>query len=63
MQCLQYIFYSLLKLQKHLVYVKGHQNNPQTPRILTRRDHGPGFEIHGSATVLDLEARIIFLSR
>ena len=30
-------------------YVKGHRNNPQTPRILPRRDHAPGFEIPGSA--------------
>ena len=37
-------------------YVKGHQNNPQIPRILPRRDHAPGFEIPGSATVLDLKA-------
>ena len=31
-------------------YVKGHQNNPQTPRILPRRDHAPGFDIPGSAS-------------
>ena len=37
-------------------YVKGHQNNLQTPRILPRRDHAPGFEIPGSATVLDFKA-------
>ena len=37
-------------------YVKGHQNNLQTPRILPRRDHDPGFEIPGSATVQDLKA-------
>ena len=30
MQCLQYLFYSLLSLQKHRVCVKGHQNNLQT---------------------------------
>ena len=34
----------------------GHQNNPQTPRILPRWDHAHGFEIPGSATVLDLKA-------
>ena len=27
MQCLQYVFYSLLSLQKHSVCVKTHQNN------------------------------------
>ena len=37
-------------------YVKGHQNNLKTQRILPRRDHAPGFEIPGSATVLDLKA-------
>ena len=36
-------------------YVKGNQNNLQTPRILTRRDHAPGFKIPESATVLDLK--------
>ena len=36
MQSLQYVFYSLFSLQTHSlrVYKKGHQNNPQTPRIL-----------------------------
>ena len=38
-------------------YGKGHQNNPQTPRILPRRDNAPGFEIPGSAPVEDLKAR------
>ena len=37
-------------------YVKGHQNNLQTPRILPRRDHALGFEIPGPATILDLKA-------
>ena len=41
---------------KTFVYVKGHQNNPHTPRILPRRDYAPGLEISGSATVLDLKA-------
>ena len=27
----------------------------KTPRILTRRDHAPGFKIPESATVLDLK--------
>ena len=34
----------------------GHQNNLKTPRILPRREHAPGFEIPGSATVSDLKA-------
>ena len=34
MQCLQYVFYSLLSLQKHRVCVKGHQNNLQTSKII-----------------------------
>ena len=33
-----------------MVYVKGHLNNPKTPRILQLRDHAPGFEIPGNAT-------------
>lgn len=33
-QCLQYVSYSPLSLQRHGVYVNGHQNNSQTPRIL-----------------------------
>ena len=33
-----------------MVYVKGHQNNPQTPRILPCLDRAPRFEIPGSAT-------------
>ena len=37
-------------------YVMGHQNNLKTPRILPRREHAPGFEIPGSATVSDLKA-------
>ena len=32
---------------------EGASNNPQTPRILPRRDHAPVLEIPGSATVLD----------
>ena len=28
MQCLRYAFHSLLSLQEHSAYVKGHQNNP-----------------------------------
>ena len=36
--------------------MKGHQNNPQTPRNLPRWDHAPGYEIPGFATVLDLKA-------
>ena len=32
--------------QKHSVYVKGHQNNSQTTRILPRRDRAPSFEIN-----------------
>lgn len=30
---------------KHNVYGKGHQNIPQTSRILPRRDHAQGLEI------------------
>ena len=33
-QCLQYVFHSLLSLQKHRVWVKGNQNNRHTTRIL-----------------------------
>ena len=36
--------------------MKGHQNKPETPRILPRRDHVLCFEIPESATVLDLKA-------
>ena len=36
MQCLQYVFYSLISLQKDRVYVKGHQNNLQTSKIIPR---------------------------
>ena len=36
MLCLQYLFYSLRLLQKHRVWVKGHQNNSQTRRNLLR---------------------------
>ena len=35
---------------------EGAPNNPQTPRIIPRQDHALGFEIPGSATVLDLKA-------
>ena len=41
MQCLQYLFYHQLPLQKHRICVKGHQIlriHSQTPRILPRRD-------------------------
>ena len=43
MQCLQYVFYSLLSLQKHRVCVKGHQNNLQTSNTIPRRDRAPRF--------------------
>ena len=43
MQCLQYVFYSLLSLQKHRVCMKGHQNNLQTSKSIARRDHAPQF--------------------
>ena len=43
MQCLQYVFYSLLSLQKHRVCVKGHENNLQTSKIIPRRDRAPRF--------------------
>ena len=43
MQCLQYVFYSLISLQKHRVCVKGHQNNLQTSNIIHRRDRAPRF--------------------
>ena len=36
--------------------MKGHQNNPQSQRILSRRDHAPGFEMDGSDSVLYLKA-------
>ena len=32
------------------------QSQDSTPRILPRRDHVPGFDIPGSATVKDLKA-------
>ena len=50
-----YILFTTLTI-KHLVYVKGHPNNPHTQRILPRRDYAPNFEIPGSATGLDLKA-------
>ena len=56
MECSQHVFYSLLWLKKPLVYVKGHQNNPQSQRILSRRDHAPGFEMDGSDSGLYLKA-------
>ena len=40
-QCLQYIFYSLLSIQKRRVCVKWHKNNPQTSRIQPRQDMPP----------------------
>ena len=40
---------------KNISYLWRDQNNPQTSRILPRRHHAPGFEIPGSATVLDLK--------
>ena len=45
LQCLQYVFYSLLSLQKHRVFVKGHQNNLQTSKVnvIPRRDSAPRF--------------------
>ena len=47
MQCLQY---------ENIWYMwKGHQNNPQTQRILPHWVHAPGFEISGSAPVLELQ--------
>ena len=41
MQCLQCVFYSLLSLIKHRVYVKGHQNNLQTSKIIPHQDPAP----------------------
>ena len=40
MQSVQYVSYSLLELttSTYKVCTKGHQNNPQTPRILSRQD-------------------------
>ena len=49
MQCLQYVFYSLLSLQKHRVCVKGHQNL-HTSKIKPRRVRAPGSLISESAT-------------
>lgn len=46
----KYVFYYLLALQNHILFVKGNENNPQTPRILPRRDRTPGFEIPRSAS-------------
>ena len=43
MQCSQYVFYSLLSLQKQRVCVKGHQNNLQTSKIIPRRGRAPWF--------------------
>ena len=38
LQCLQYVLCSLLSLQNiGYVWINGHQNKPQTPRILPRR--------------------------
>ena len=39
----KYVFYYLLALQNHRLFVKGNENNPQTPRILPRRDRTPLF--------------------
>ena len=41
MHCLQYVLYSLFSLREGMVYVKGHQNNRQIPKILPRRDRAP----------------------
>ena len=43
MQCLQYVFYSLLLLQKQRVCVKGHQKKFQTSKIIPRWDCAPRF--------------------
>ena len=40
-QSYQYVLYSLLSLRKGMIYVKDYQNNPHTPKILTRRDPPP----------------------
>ena len=41
MQCLQCVFYPLLSLWKQRAYVKGHQNNLQTSKIIPGRDRAP----------------------
>ena len=43
MQCLQYVFYSLLSLQKHRVCVKGHQNYLHTSKTILCWDCAPRF--------------------
>ena len=50
MRYLQYVFYSLLSIQKHRVCVKGHHNKPQTQMILIAWNAPLDSEIPGSAT-------------
>ena len=42
--------------------MKGHQNKPQTPRILPRGDRAPGFEIPGSATDISISQGFLIQS-
>ena len=47
--CFLYMYY-LHSIRNDKVCVKGHQNNTQTPKILSRRSRAPGSEIPVSAT-------------
>ena len=51
MPCLQYVFYSVLSLKKHRVYVKGHQNNLRHQEFYSAGISAPCCEITGSTTV------------
>ena len=50
MQCLLYLFYHQLSLQKHRICVKGHQNILRHQEFYRAGTTPPGFEITVSAT-------------
>ena len=66
-QCLQYVLCSLPSQQNIGYLWRGHQNEPQTLRILQRRDRAPDFEIPESVPYLYLYkmqiATILFSSK
>ena len=57
-QCLQYVFYSVLSLQKHRVYVKVHQNNLRPQEFYRAGILAPCCEITGSTPVDSFEVSL-----